>query len=100
MYYEEETLSEQCGFFLKKCPALLLISIFKCEEKMVPAFKAKLIKMVDMTQSHATQIIKKFELFNFVETEKKGRTRLITLTEKGIEFAKILIEMDNFYLKG
>jgi len=98
MYYEQEVLGKHGLFFFKDCPALLLISIFKCEQNISPTYITKLIKMVNMTQSHAQKLIKKFEEFEFIEIEKKGKTSLITLTDKGRKFVKILIKIDNFYL--
>lgn len=47
-----------------------------------------LAKEIDCTYSHAVKILQNLEKLNLVVFEKKGRIKLIKLTEKGEEIAE------------
>lgn len=48
-----------------------------------------------VTYSHVHKIIKELELYNIVSSYKKGRTRIVVLTENGIVLSKLINQMIN-----
>ncbi len=57
-------------------------------KKMTRArYGSLLAKEVDCTYSHAVKILQNLESLSLVVFEKKGRTKLIKLTKRGMEVA-------------
>jgi len=54
-----------------------------------------LAKEVDCTYSHAVKILQSLERLNLVVFEKKGRIKLIKLTNKGQEVAENIENIKN-----
>ncbi|UZE93890.1 MAG: winged helix DNA-binding protein [Candidatus Pacearchaeota archaeon] len=70
--------------FFRKKPALILIALRKGSRAR---YGSLLAKEVDCTYSHAVKILQSLEKFGLVAFEKKGRIKLIKLTDKGQEVA-------------
>ena len=63
-------------------PVKLLTSL-----KSGPKYATILSKEVDCTYSHTVKLLDQFKLYGLVEFEKKGRIKIIKLTEDGQELA-------------
>jgi len=70
--------------FFRKKPALILIAL---KNNNRARYGSLLAKEVDCTYSHAVKILQSLEKFGLVAFEKKGRIKLIKLTNKGREVA-------------
>ncbi len=70
--------------FFRKKPALILIALKKGGRAR---YGSLLAKEVDCTYSHAVKILQTLERYNLVSFEKKGRIKLIKLTNKGSDVA-------------
>lgn len=71
--------------FFRRKPALMLVAL----KRMTRArYGSILAKEVDCTYSHAVKILQCLEKLGLVVFEKKGRTKLIKLTKKGLEIAE------------
>ena len=70
--------------FFRKKPALILIALKKGGRAR---YGSLLAKEVDCTYSHAVKILQTLERYNLVSFEKKGRIKLIKLTNKGSNVA-------------
>ena len=70
--------------FFRKKPALILMALRKNTRAR---YGSLLAKEVDCTYSHAVKILQSLEKYNLVAFEKKGRIKLIKLTNKGQEIA-------------
>lgn len=71
--------------FFRKKPALILIALQKSSRAR---YGSLLAKEVDCTYSHAVKILQTLESFGLVSFEKKGRIKLIKLTNKGQNIAE------------
>lgn len=54
---------------------------------------SNLAKETSVTYVYATKVLSKFEREGLVKFDNKGRTKLVKLTEKGVEVANILNEL-------
>ncbi len=70
--------------FFRRKPALMLVALKRLSRAR---YGSILAKEVDCTYSHAVKILQTLEKLNLVVFEKKGRIKLIKLTEKGTEVA-------------
>lgn len=70
--------------FFRKKPALILMALRKGARMR---YGSLLAKEVDCTYSHAVKILQSLEKYGLVAFEKKGRIKLIKLTNKGQEIA-------------
>jgi len=52
-----------------------------------PKYATILSKEVDVTYSHTVKLLDQFKLFGLVEFEKKGRIKIVRLTEDGQDLA-------------
>lgn len=69
--------------FLHPKPVKMLTSL-KNEEIR---YATQVSKVVDCTYSHTVKVLEMFRKLGLVEFEKKGRVKLIKLTENGIDIA-------------
>jgi predicted transcriptional regulator len=53
-----------------------------------PKYATILSKEVDLTYSHTVKLLDQFKNFGLVEFEKKGRIKVVKLTEVGDDVAK------------
>jgi predicted transcriptional regulator len=70
--------------FLRQKPVKLLINL-----KNEPKYATILSKEVDLTYSHTVKLLDQFKNFGLVEFEKKGRIKVVKLTDTGVEIAKL-----------
>jgi predicted transcriptional regulator len=68
--------------FLRPKPVKLLISL-----KNGPKYATILSKEVDLTYSHTVKLLDQFKIFGLVDFEKKGRIKIVRLTDEGEDIA-------------
>jgi len=73
--------------FFRKKPALILLALKKSARVR---YGSLLAKEVDCTYSHAVKILQSLEKYGLVAFEKKGRIKLIKLTNKGQHVAEAI----------
>lgn len=71
--------------FLRIKPVKLLVSL-----KSGPKYATILSKEVDLTYSHTVKLLDQFKIFGLVDFEKKGRIKIIKLTNEGEDLAHSL----------
>lgn len=77
-------MEDNFDVFFRRKPALMLVSLKKNTRMR---YGSVLAKEVDCTYSHAVKILQTLEVLKLVEFDKKGRIKLIKLTERGKEVA-------------
>ena len=77
-------MKDNFDIFFRRKPSLLLVSLKKLARAR---YGSVLAKEVDCTYSHAVKILQSLERLDLVAFEKKGRIKLIKLTNKGQEIA-------------
>ncbi len=80
--------------FFRKKPALILIALRRDSRAR---YGSLLAKEVDCTYSHAVKILQSLEQFGLVAFEKKGRIKLIKLTNKGQEVANSIKKIKDIF---
>jgi predicted transcriptional regulator len=68
--------------FIRPKPVKLLISL-----KNGPKYATILSKEVDLTYSHTVKLLDQFKVFGLVDFEKKGRIKIVKLTNEGEDLA-------------
>ena len=68
--------------FLRQKPVKLLINL-----KNEPKYATILSKEVDLTYSHTVKLLDQFKVFGLVDFEKKGRIKIVKLTNEGEDLA-------------
>ena len=68
--------------FFRPKPIRMLTSL-----RSGPKYATILSKEVDVTYSHTVKLLDQFKLFGLVEFEKKGRIKIVRLTEDGQDLA-------------
>jgi len=71
--------------FLRPKPVKLIISL-----KSGPKYATILSKEVDLTYSHTVKLLDNFRNYNLVDFEKKGRIKMVKLTDEGEDLAHSL----------
>jgi DNA-binding MarR family transcriptional regulator len=77
-------MKDNLDIFFRKKPALMLIALKRLAKAR---YGSILAKEIDCTYSHAVKILQNLEKLSLVSFEKKGRIKLIKLTDKGAEIA-------------
>jgi predicted transcriptional regulator len=77
-------MEDNFDVFFRRKPALMLVSLKKNTRMR---YGSILAKEVDCTYSHAVKILQTLEHLSLVEFDKRGRIKLIKLTEKGRQVA-------------
>jgi predicted transcriptional regulator len=72
------------ALFLRQKPVKLLVNL-----KSEPKYATILSKEVDLTYSHTVKLLDQFKNFGLVEFEKKGRIKVVKLTDTGEDIAKV-----------
>lgn len=75
------------SFFLHLKPVKILVRL---SDPSTDNYASALSTRVDCTYSHTVRILQQMEEYGLVESEKKGRKKEITLTEKGRDTADAL----------
>ena len=78
-------MKDNFDIFFRRKPALMLIALRRLSRAK---YGSLLAKEVDCTYSHAVKILQTLEKLDLISVEKKGRIKLITLTEKGRDIAE------------
>ncbi len=73
--------------FFRKKPTSLLLDLYNANGK---TYASNLAKQIDCTYSHVVSILQDMEKSELVHSEKTGRLKLLTLTEKGKKIAEII----------
>ena len=68
--------------FLRPKPVKLLVCL-----QAGPKYATILSKEVDLTYSHTVKLLDQFKNYNLVDFEKKGRIKIIKLTDEGEDIA-------------
>jgi len=71
--------------FLRQKPVKLLTSLVSG-----PKYATILSKEIDCTYSHTVKLLDQFKSFGLVEFEKKGRIKMVNLTDSGEDLAKAI----------
>jgi len=79
-----QNMKDNLDIFFRKKPALMLIALKRLAKAR---YGSILAKEIDCTYSHAVKILQNLEKLSLVSFEKKGRIKLIKLTDKGAEIA-------------
>ncbi len=79
-------------FFLNCKPAKIMV---KLGDKSTDNYASSLSSEVDATYAHTVRIIAKMEEFDLIETEKKGRKKIIKLTDEGEDVSEDLTSLFN-----
>lgn len=77
-------------FFLKEKPVLALVTIRQNREEV---YCSLISKKIDTTYAHTVKIISTLEDGEMVKTEKKGRKKILSLTDKGQMYADHFTEL-------
>lgn len=85
-------MADNLDIFFRRKPALMLVSLKKNTRMR---YGSVLAKEVDCTYSHAVKILQTLEQLKLVEFDKKGRIKLISLTEKGRQVADAIESIQN-----
>lgn len=80
---------EKDGFniFFRKKPSLMLVSLL---EEGKGKYGSLLAKQVDCTYSHAVKILQNLQKLSLVTFEKKGRIKIIKLTDRGRDIGEYI----------
>jgi len=78
---------ELVHYFLREKPVMMLVKLKNFNK---PRYASLLAKEVDCTYSHTVRILQILENNNLIRFVKKGRIKIIELTEIGDEIAKIM----------
>ena len=81
---KKEEENEFSNLFLRDKPVEMLVLLKRGNG---PKYATQVSKGVDCTYSHTIKVLDKFKDLGLVEFKKKGRIKLITLTENGEEIA-------------
>jgi len=72
------------GYFIHVKPTKILISL-----RSGPKYVTMIAKEVDMTYSHTIKLLDIFNELGLVEFEERGRIKMVKLTDKGEEIARV-----------
>lgn len=81
---EDDTLD----MFLKMKPCKALFAVQNLEDS--ETYPSKVSDKIDSTYAHTVKILERFTEMGLVDSEKEGRKRMLTLTEKGSTLAEDL----------
>lgn len=77
-------------FFLNEKPVLALVTIRREREEI---YCSVISRKIDTTYAHTVKIVSRLEEEGLVESEKKGRKKILELTPKGQEYADKFIDL-------
>jgi DNA-binding MarR family transcriptional regulator len=78
--------------FTRRVPREILIAVFQHNDRR-PIFLSEIARKINATYSHVVKLSCKMVDAGLIETERKGRRKEVTLTEKGKEATIILIKV-------
>ncbi len=68
----------------RKKPCMMLVELVESDEEL---YASKLAKRVECTYSHVVKVLQQMHDAGLLEFEKRGRLKIISLTEKGEDVA-------------
>lgn len=83
--------------FLKEKPVRAIITIRRYRGEV---YCSLVSKKIDTTYAHTVKILSKLEEGDMIESEKKGRKKILTLTEKGEDYAEKLSDIMESFKKN
>ena len=86
-------MKDNLEIFFRRKPALMLVALKRLAKAR---YGSMLAKEIDCTYSHAVKILQNLEKLRLVIFEKKGRIKLIKLTEKGEKIADCIGDIQGF----
>ncbi len=93
---KKETHSKIYTAFVREKPVELLIFLNNAKG---PVYSSILAKNADCTYSHVVKVLKEMEKNGLVIFNKKGRLKLLSLTNKGKELAEAFEKVRNLLNK-
>ena len=78
--------------FIKEKPAKALVFIRR-KQDTEDVFVSKVSRRIDTTYAHSCKTVEKLEEQGYIKTQKKGRKKLLKLTEEGERVAENLGEL-------
>ena len=85
-----EDESKMKEIFLNEKPVMALVTIRKSREEI---YGSIISRKIDTTYAHAVKIISQMEDEGLLQSEKQGRKKILTLTDKGKRYSDLFIEM-------
>lgn len=70
--------------FMREKPCMMLVALKKTEEEL---YASALAKQIDCTYSHVVKVLQDMEEAGLVGFERRGRLKIIHLTDKGDDVA-------------
>jgi len=86
-------MKDNLEIFFRRKPALMLVALKRLAKAR---YGSMLAKEIDCTYSHAVKILQNLEKLRLVVFEKKGRIKLIKLTDKGEKIANCIGDIQGF----
>ena len=77
-------------FFLNEKPVMALVTIRRSREDI---YCSVISREIDTTYAHTVKIVSRLEEEDLLKSEKKGRKKILELTEEGEECAERFIEI-------
>jgi DNA-binding MarR family transcriptional regulator len=85
------------NIFLNEKPVRALVEIKKSNKEI---YGSVISREIDTTYAHTVKIIAQLEEKGLVESEKKGRKKILTLTDRGERYGSLFIEMMELFREG
>ncbi len=83
--------------FLKEKPVRIILNIRRSRKEV---YASKIAKDVDTTYAHAVKTLHRMEEKGLLTSDKKGRKKLLGLTDKGEKHAEMLEEIHDMFYDG
>jgi DNA-binding MarR family transcriptional regulator len=83
-------------FFLKEKPVMALVTIRRSRDEI---YCSMISKKIDTTYAHTVKIVSKMEDGDLVESNKKGRKKILQLTPKGKEYSDQFLDILDAFKK-
>ena len=93
----QEEKPELYNTLLQEKFALALEAIYDSDEETTPS---EVTEIIDTTYAHTVRQVKRLEEFGLVESQKKGRRKLLSITDTGETVAEKLVQLDEAILKA
>lgn len=88
---DPSTYGEVKEFFLNDKPVAALVAVHRINDPMggEQCYGRKISMKIDSTYAHTVKTLAKMRDLGLIQTEKKGRKKVHSLTEEGQEYAEI-----------
>lgn len=78
------------SIFLNEKPVMTLVTIRKSNKEI---YGSIISREIDTTYAHTVKIVAQLEEEGLVESQKQGRKKILTLTDKGKKYSDLFIDM-------